>query len=317
MQIALANPRGFCAGVERAINIVEQALIKYSQPIYVRHEIVHNRFIIEDFRQRGVVFVEELCDVPNNSVVIFSAHGVAKQVYRQAEAQGLTVIDATCPLVIKIHHQVEKLCMQGYDVIIIGQPGHAEVVGIQGHMDTQQGSMDYVVETTEDARQLEVRKSQGLAYVTQTTLSVDEARSIIDVLQSRFENIIGPDENDICYATQNRQQAVKNLASQCDVVLVVGSKHSSNSNSLRTLVEKTGTAAYLIDIPQDINPEWLVGKQSVGITAGASVPELLVQRVVENLKEQGVQVIQELPGCQESVVFRLPKLLQTQCKPVH
>ncbi len=317
MQIALANPRGFCAGVSRAINIVEQVLIKYGPLIYVRHEIVHNRFIIEDFRSRGVVFVNELCEIPDDSVVIFSAHGVAKHVYQQAEVRGLMVIDATCPLVTKIHRQVDKLSVRGYDIVIIGKPGHAEIVGIQGHVNTHHGSQSYLIETVKDAYQLEVRDTHKLAYVTQTTLSVDETKAIIDVLQSRFKNIIGPDDNDICYATQNRQQAVKDLARQCDVVLVVGSKHSSNSNSLRLLVEKMGTAAYLIDEEQDINPEWLSGKLSIGITAGASVPELLVQRVVENFKGKGVQIVRELSGCQESVVFRLPKTLEDQSRLAH
>lgn len=316
MEIALANPRGFCAGVDRAIKIVEEALAKYGSPLYVRHEIVHNRFIINDFRSRGVVFINELCEVPDQSVVIFSAHGVAQKVYEEAKQRGINTIDASCPLVKKVHHQVAKLSAEGHDIVIIGKAGHAEVLGIEGHMDYRSGNHCYLVETKEDAQQLEVSNRVNLAYVTQTTLSVDDTKDIIHQLHRRFENIIGPAEADICYATQNRQQAVKNLADESDLVLVVGSKHSSNSNSLKSLAERMGVPAYLIDGPEEIKPEWLINSKVVGITAGASAPEELVQRVIEYFRCYKPTDIREVSAVQESVSFRLPRLPKSKASSV-
>ncbi|HUM95000.1 MAG TPA: 4-hydroxy-3-methylbut-2-enyl diphosphate reductase [Candidatus Competibacter sp.] len=308
--IHLANPRGFCAGVDRAIGIVERALELFGAPIYVRHEVVHNRFVVDNLRERGAVFVEELDEVPDGATVIFSAHGVPRSVREQAEQRGLKVFDATCPLVTKVHLEVSRHARAGREVVLIGHAGHPEVEGTMGQYDEAQGGRLYLVETVNDVRKLAVRDPAELAYVTQTTLSVDDTVQIVETLRKRFPAIQGPRKDDICYATQNRQDAVKELSEQCELLLVVGSRNSSNSNRLRELAEKEGTPAYLIDGPEDINPIWLAGKSAIGVTAGASAPELLVQQVIDRLRELGASQVMESAGREENVVFALPKELR-------
>ena len=309
MKLLLANPRGFCAGVDRAIEIVERALTLFGAPIYVRHEVVHNRFVVEDLRDKGAVFIDEVEQAPDNSILIFSAHGVSKKVQQEGKQRGLNVFDATCPLVTKVHMEVAKFEKQGKECILIGHVGHPEVEGTMGQYTSDTGGI-YLVETAEDVAKLTVKNPNDLAFVTQTTLSVDDTSKVIDALRQHFPAIEGPRKDDICYATQNRQDAVKNLAELCDVVMVVGSKNSSNSNRLRELSDKLATPAYLIDNAEDINPEWLVNKSCVGLTAGASAPELLVQNVVERLKQLGVSEVAELEGRPEKVEFSLPKELK-------
>jgi len=297
--ILLANPRGFCAGVDRAIAIVERALEKFGAPIYVRHEVVHNTFVVNDLKAKGAIFVEELADVPAGATVIFSAHGVSQAV----AARGLNVFDATCPLVTKVHVEVSRMHDKGYEIVMIGHKGHPEVEGTLGQSD---GGM-YLVETPEDVAVLRVNDPDKLAYVTQTTLSVDDAARVVDALRARFPNVVGPKKDDICYATQNRQDAVKALAPQCDVVIVVGSPTSSNSNRLREVAENLGVPAYMVDNAAEIQPEWLAGKSQVGLTAGASAPEILVRAVIERLNQLGIGAVANLDGAQEKVAFALPK----------
>ena len=308
--IHLANPRGFCAGVDRAIGIVERALDRFGAPIYVRHEVVHNRFVVDNLRQRGAVFVEELDEVPDGATVIFSAHGVAQAVREQAERRGLKVFDATCPLVTKVHTEVSRHAQAGREVILIGHAGHPEVEGSMGQYDERAGGRMYLVETVEDVQALTVRHPDELAYVTQTTLSVDDTARIVAALRERFPAIEGPRKDDICYATQNRQDAVKDLSRNCELLLVVGSRNSSNSNRLRELAEKAGTPAYLIDGPEDIDPHWLAGKIAIGVTAGASAPEVLVEQVIARLRELGAAAVTESVGREENIVFALPKELR-------
>jgi 4-hydroxy-3-methylbut-2-enyl diphosphate reductase len=309
-QILLANPRGFCAGVDRAIEIVEQALEQLGAPIYVRHEVVHNRFVVERLRQRGAIFVDELDAVPDGNTVIFSAHGVSQSVRQEAEKRALRVFDATCPLVTKVHLEVARRCRDGYEVILIGHRGHPEVEGTMGQcIGSQDNSHIHLVVTKEDVEKLEIDSPKNIAYVTQTTLSIDDTDEVIETLRHRFPNITGPKKKDICYATQNRQDAVKDLAGQCDLVLVVGSPNSSNSNRLREISIKLGTTAYLIDGAEDIKPEWLLGAEKVGVTAGASAPEVLVKNVIDHLKEKGADYVTENSGKREEVVFSLPKEL--------
>jgi len=316
--IHLANPRGFCAGVDRAIGIVERALDLFGAPIYVRHEVVHNRFMVDNLRQRGAVFVEELDEVPDDATVIFSAHGVSRTVRERAEQRGLKVFDATCPLVTKVHMEVSRHARAGHEVILIGHAGHPEVEGTMGQYDEGQGGRMYLVETVEDVRALRVRNPTELAYVTQTTLSVDDTATlsvddtarIVVALRERFPAIQGPRKDDICYATQNRQDAVKELSGHCELLLVVGSRSSSNSNRLRELAENLGTPAYLIDGPADIDPAWLAGKTAIGVTAGASAPEVLVQQVIDRLRELGAATVAESAGREENVVFSLPRELR-------
>ena len=306
MQIILANPRGFCAGVERAIAIVERAIEKFGAPIYVRHEVVHNKFVCDDLRAKGAIFVEELSEVPAGQTVIFSAHGVSKAVRAEAEQRGLRVFDATCPLVTKVHSEVARLRKEGREVIMIGHKGHPEVEGTMGQ--SAQGM--HLVETVADVEQLAIANDERLAYVTQTTLSVDDAEKVVSALKRRFPEITGPRRDDICYATQNRQDAVKRLAAQTDVVFVVGSKSSSNSNRLREVAELLGARAYLIDDAQQIDPAWLAGAGRIGVTAGASAPEVLVQDVLARLAESGRPSVVQLSGAEENVTFALPKELQ-------
>ncbi len=307
MEVMLANPRGFCAGVERAIAIVERALEQFGAPIYVRHEIVHNKYVVEDLRAKGAVFVEELDQVPRGSTVIFSAHGVSKEVRNDAERRGLNVFDATCPLVTKVHVEVAKMLREGHEIVMIGHRGHPEAEGTMG----QATRGMHLVETVADVAQL-VPSSGKLSYVTQTTLSVDDAAAIIAALKARFPGISGPKRDDICYATQNRQDAVKFMAPQCDVVIVVGSPNSSNSNRLREVAEHMGAQAYMVDRAEDLRPEWIAGKQRVGITAGASAPEVLVNELIARLKALGARSVHTLEGIQESVVFTLPRELSAQ-----
>ena len=304
-EILLANPRGFCAGVERAIEIVERALTQIGAPIYVRHEIVHNRFVVEGLRSKGAVFVDELDEVPPGSTVIFSAHGVAKAVRADAEARGLKVFDATCPLVTKVHVEVAKMLKQGLEIVMIGHRGHPEAEGTMGQAD----SHIHLVETVADVADLRVADPAKVAYVTQTTLSVDDAAQVVAALRARFPGIRGPKKNDICYATQNRQDAVKLMAPRCDVVIVVGSPNSSNSNRLREVARNIGTEAYMIDRAADLRPEWVAGKRRIGVTAGASAPEVLVNDVLERLKALGAARVSQLEGINESVVFTLPREL--------
>ncbi len=303
MEVLLANPRGFCAGVERAIEIVERALKLHGAPIYVRHEIVHNKFVVADLRARGAVFVDELEEVPSGATVIFSAHGVAKAVRAEAEGRGLRVFDATCPLVTKVHVEVAKMLRLGFEIVMIGHRGHPEAEGTMGQAETG----IHLVETVEDVARLAVGNPEALAYVTQTTLSVDDAAKVIAALQRRFPSIRGPKQDDICYATQNRQDAVKFMAPQCDLVLVVGSPNSSNSNRLREVAEHMGAETYLVDSADDLRPEWLEGKRRVGITAGASAPEVLVNQLIERLSGLGARRVRALEGAAESVVFALPR----------
>ncbi|MBS1188299.1 MAG: 4-hydroxy-3-methylbut-2-enyl diphosphate reductase [Rhodocyclaceae bacterium] len=305
MEVILANPRGFCAGVERAIAIVERALEKFGAPIYVRHEVVHNKFVCDDLRAKGAIFVEELSEVPAGSTVIFSAHGVSRAVREEAEARGLEVFDATCPLVTKVHLEVGRLRNREREVIMIGHKGHPEVEGTMGQSDRGM----YLVATVEDVAGLQVADSENLAYVTQTTLSVDDAGAIVNALRQRFPTIQGPKKDDICYATQNRQDAAKLLAEQCDLVIVVGSPNSSNSNRLREVAASRGVEAHMVDSAEQIEPAWLVGKQVVGVTAGASAPEILVDQVVARLAELGVIEVRQDLGSPENVVFPLPKEL--------
>ncbi|MEZ5578143.1 MAG: 4-hydroxy-3-methylbut-2-enyl diphosphate reductase [Candidatus Competibacteraceae bacterium] len=310
VHIHLANPRGFCAGVDRAIGIVDRALELFGAPIYVRHEVVHNRFVVDDLRRRGAVFVDELNEVPEDATVIFSAHGVSQTVREEATRRGLKVFDATCPLVTKVHMEVARHGNAGREVVLIGHAGHPEVEGTMGQYDEAQGGRMYLVETVEDARTLSVRNPAELAYVTQTTLSVDDTARIVATLRERFPAIQGPRKDDICYATQNRQDAVKELSGHCELMLVVGSRSSSNSNRLRELAEKQGTPAYLIDGPEDIDPAWLAGKTAIGVTAGASAPEVLARQVIARLRDLGATAITESAGRAENVIFPLPKELR-------
>jgi len=309
MEIVLANPRGFCAGVERAIEIVERALEAFGAPIYVRHEVVHNRFVIDRLRALGAVFVEELEAVPAGATVIFSAHGVARAVVEEARRRGLQIFDATCPLVTKVHVEVAALARKGFDVVLIGHAGHPEVEGTLGRFDPRHGGTIHLVETPEDVARLSVRDAQQVAYVTQTTLSVDDTDRVVTALRARFPGMAAPRRDDICYATQNRQDAVRELAGEVDVVLVVGSVTSSNSNRLRELAEQCGRPAYLIDGPEDIQPEWLAGVTRVGVTAGASAPDSLVRAVIDHLRTAG-GTVRELPGPAETMVFALPRALR-------
>jgi 4-hydroxy-3-methylbut-2-enyl diphosphate reductase len=310
MDILLANPRGFCAGVERAIEIVERALELHGAPIYVRHEIVHNKYVVEDLRKKGAVFVEELEEVPAGATVIFSAHGVSKGVRADAARRGLKVFDATCPLVTKVHVEVAKMLREGYQIVMIGHRGHPEAEGTMG----QAASGMHLVESTDDVAALKVKDPEKLAYVTQTTLSVDDAAVIVGALKSRFPAIRGPKRDDICYATQNRQDAVKFMAPQCDVVIVVGSPNSSNSNRLREVADHMGVEAHMVDSAADLRPEWIAGKKRVGVTAGASAPEVLVNELIERLQELGAASVRPLEGIAEHVVFTLPRELARQRK---
>jgi 4-hydroxy-3-methylbut-2-en-1-yl diphosphate reductase len=305
VEVLLANPRGFCAGVERAIETVERALELHGAPIYVRHEIVHNRYVVEDLRAKGAVFVEELDEVPAGATVIFSAHGVSKQVRADAERRGLKVFDATCPLVTKVHVEVARMLRAGYELVMIGHRGHPETEGTMG----QATRGMHLVETVDDVAQLEVGTPDKVAYVTQTTLSIDDARAIVAALKARFPAIRGPKKDDICYATQNRQDAVKFMAPQCEVVIVVGSPNSSNSNRLREVAEHMGAQAYMVDRAADLRPEWIAGKRRVGVTAGASAPQVLVDELIARLKEFGAGSVRQLDGITERVVFTLPKEL--------
>ena len=307
MEVLLANPRGFCAGVERAIEIVERALAQFGAPIYVRHEVVHNRFVVEGLRAKGAIFIEDLADVPAGNTVIFSAHGVPQSVRTEAEARGLRVFDATCPLVTKVHLEVGRMRDQGREVIMIGHKGHPEVEGTMGQV--KDGI--HLVENAADVAGLVVTDPDMLAYVTQTTLSVDDAGAIVTALRERFPNIVGPKKDDICYATQNRQDAVKFMAPQSDLVLVVGSVNSSNSNRLREVAELLNVPAYLIDNAEAIDPAWIVGKKRIGVTAGASAPEVLVESVIARLKALGAASVRALEGVPERITFPLPKELQT------
>ncbi len=310
MRILLANPRGFCAGVDRAIDIVERAVELFGAPIYVRHEVVHNRFVVDRLRKLGAVFVEELDEVPDSATVIFSAHGVSKAVQSEARRRGLQVFDATCPLVTKVHMEVSRYAREGLDVILIGHEGHPEVEGTMGQFDETHGGRISLVEDAGDVGQLDVRDPSRVGVVTQTTLSVDDTADVLDALKTRFPTLATPRKEDICYATQNRQDAVKKLVANCDVVIVVGSQTSSNSNRLREIAEKAGIPGYLVDGPDDLQREWFEGKAAVGVTAGASAPELLVQRVVGRLREWGGEGPQEIVGREENVVFALPRELR-------
>ncbi|MDT0501740.1 MULTISPECIES: 4-hydroxy-3-methylbut-2-enyl diphosphate reductase [unclassified Halomonas] len=310
MQIRLANPRGFCAGVDRAIEIVNSALDVFGPPIYVRHEVVHNRFVVDSLRERGAVFVEELHEVPDDVIVIFSAHGVSRAVQEEAEQRGLKVFDATCPLVTKVHLEVLRYARRGQECVLIGHAGHPEVEGTMGRYDTSLGGTIHLVENEEDVATLEVKDPSRLAYVTQTTLSMDDTAKVIDALRARFPDIQGPRKDDICYATQNRQDAVRELADGADLVLVVGSPNSSNSNRLRELSERVGTPAYLVDNADQIDPAWLEGVNAIGVTAGASAPEVLVQGVIERLKSFGASAPEELAGREETITFSMPRELR-------
>jgi 4-hydroxy-3-methylbut-2-enyl diphosphate reductase len=310
MQIKLANPRGFCAGVDRAIEIVNRALEVFGAPIYVRHEVVHNKFVVEDLRNRGAIFVEEIKEVPDDVIVIFSAHGVSQAVRKEAEDRGLKIFDATCPLVTKVHMEVARYSRDGLECILIGHAGHPEVEGTMGQYDARKGGAIYLVEDEQDVAKLEVKDPSRLAFVTQTTLSMDDTARVIDALRARFPAIDGPRKDDICYATQNRQDAVKELAAGCDLVLVVGSPNSSNSNRLRELSERMGTPAYLIDGAEEIQPAWLEGIKHIGITAGASAPDILVRQVIQRLHGMGATGAEELAGQAENIVFSMPKELR-------
>ena len=313
--IKLANPRGFCAGVDRAIEIVERALHIFGSPIYVRHEVVHNKFVVDDLRSKGAIFVDELDQVPDESIVIFSAHGVSKAVFQEADDRGLRVFDATCPLVTKVHLEVAKFSQAGDNCILIGHAGHPEVEGTMGQYDSSAGGQILLVETEEDVQALEVDVNQPLAYVTQTTLSMDDTARVIEALRERFPKIRGPRKDDICYATQNRQDAIKQLALECDLVLVVGSTNSSNSNRLREIAERLGIPAYLIDNEDEIEQEWLIGVQVIGVTAGASAPEILVGKVVEKLQYYGAVSSYEQDGVEELITFSMPKALRISESP--
>lgn len=310
MKLNLANPRGFCAGVDRAIEIVDRALDLFGSPMYVRHEVVHNKFVVDNLRQRGAVFVDELDEVPDGQRVIFSAHGVSLQVRQEASRRRLQVFDATCPLVTKVHLEVARYSADGVHCILIGHRGHPEVEGTMGQFDVSAGGAIYLIESVEDVHHLDVPADSQLAYVTQTTLSMDDTAQIIDALRLRFPSIIGPKKNDICYATQNRQDAVKKLAEICDLVLVVGSPNSSNSNRLKELAERMGCEAYLVDSAEQIELSWLNNKRQIGITAGASAPEILVQQVVDCLRDKTAATVTEIDGTPENVTFSLPKELR-------
>ena len=310
MQVLLANPRGFCAGVDRAIDIVERALELFGAPIYVRHEVVHNRYVVDRLRGLGAIFVEELSEVPQGATVIFSAHGVSTAVVEEARVRGLTVFDATCPLVTKVHMEVQRYARDGRDVILIGHAGHPEVEGTLGRFDTSGGGRMHLVQNPDDIATLTVRDPLKLAFVTQTTLSMDDTASMVAALRARFPQLATPRREDICYATQNRQDAVKTLLERCDVLLVVGSRSSSNSNRLRELADRAGIPGYLIDGPADLHREWLDGKRVVGVTAGASAPEILVQQVLEQLARWGAEVPREVLGREEHVIFSLPRELR-------
>ena len=305
MDVLLASPRGFCAGVERAIETVERALEIHGAPIYVRHEIVHNKYVVDDLRAKGAVFVEELDEVPTGGTVIFSAHGVSQQVRADADRRGLKVFDATCPLVTKVHVEVTRMLKAGHEIVMIGHRGHPETEGTMG----QAAHGMHLVETVADVAKLEVSTPDRLAYVTQTTLSIDDAKAIVAALKARFPSIRGPKKDDICYATQNRQDAVKFMAPQCDVVIVVGSPNSSNSNRLREVAQHMGAQAYMVDRAADLKPEWVAGKRRVGVTAGASAPQVLVDELIARLKALGAQEVRTLPGITERVVFTLPREL--------
>ena len=310
MQIKLANPRGFCAGVDRAIDIVNRALDVFGPPIYVRHEVVHNRFVVDTLRERGAIFVEELHEVPDDVIVIFSAHGVSRAVQEEAERRGLRVFDATCPLVTKVHLEVLRYARRGLECVLIGHQGHPEVEGTLGRYDTSHGGAIYLVEDEQGVDQLKVKDPSRLAFVTQTTLSMDDTARVIDALRAKFPEIEGPRKDDICYATQNRQDAVRELAAGSDLVLVVGSPNSSNSNRLRELSERIGTPAYLIDNAEQVDPAWFEGVNAVGITAGASAPDVLVQGVIERLRSLGATAPEELDGRPETVTFSMPRELR-------
>ncbi|NJD32767.1 MAG: 4-hydroxy-3-methylbut-2-enyl diphosphate reductase [Gammaproteobacteria bacterium] len=310
MKILLANPRGFCAGVDRAIDIVERAVELFGAPIYVRHEVVHNKFVVDRLRGLGAVFVEELDDVPDGATVIFSAHGVSKAVQAEARRRGLRVFDATCPLVTKVHMEVSRFAREGREVILIGHAGHPEVEGTMGQFDGSQGGRITLVEDVGDVAELEVADPARVGVVTQTTLSVDDTADVLEALKARFPTLLTPRKEDICYATQNRQDAVKSLVAACDVVIVVGSRTSSNSNRLREIAEKAGIPGYLVDGPEDLEREWFDGKRCVGVTAGASAPELLVQRVVARHGVRGGEGAEEIVGREENVVFSLPRELR-------
>jgi 4-hydroxy-3-methylbut-2-enyl diphosphate reductase len=312
MDIKLANPRGFCAGVDRAIDIVNRALELYGAPLYVRHEVVHNKFVVDDLRNRGAIFVDELDEVPDNQLVIFSAHGVSQAVRQEADKRGLKVFDATCPLVTKVHLEVSRYSIDGMECILIGHKGHPEVEGTMGQYDTANGGAIYLVEDDDDVARMQVRDETRLAYVTQTTLSMDDTARIIDALRVRFPHIQGPRKDDICYATQNRQDAVKILATDCDVVLVVGSPNSSNSNRLRELAERMGCRAYLLDDASQLDPAWFDENTAIGVTAGASAPEILVSEVLEGLKALGATAPRELDGIAENITFSIPKELRVK-----
>ncbi len=315
MQILLANPRGFCAGVDRAISIVERALEIYGTPIYVRHEVVHNRYVVDGLRERGAIFIEEIGEVPDGAILIFSAHGVSQAVRAEAKNRDLTVFDATCPLVTKVHMEVARASRKGVEAILIGHAGHPEVEGTMGQYSNDDGGM-YLVESPEDVWNLQVKDEGNLCFMTQTTLSVDDTSAVIDALRERFPQIIGPRKDDICYATTNRQEAVRYLAERADVVLVVGSKNSSNSNRLAELSQRAGIPAYLIDSANDIQERWLTDAACVGVTAGASAPDILVQQVIERLKSLGGKVALELEGREENIVFEVPKELRVEVKQI-
>jgi 4-hydroxy-3-methylbut-2-enyl diphosphate reductase len=312
MEIVLANPRGFCAGVDRAIAIVNRALECFNPPIYVRHEVVHNKFVVDDLRQRGAVFVDELDQVPDDSIVIFSAHGVSKAVQQEAERRGLKVFDATCPLVTKVHIEVTKYAREGTEAILIGHEGHPEVEGTMGQYDKSKGGEIYLVEDEDDVEALVVKHPEKVAFVTQTTLSIDDTAKVIDALRKKYPMIMGPRKDDICYATQNRQDAVRDLAAQCDVVLVVGSPNSSNSNRLRELAERMGKSAYLVDNADQLEKQWFEAKTKIGVTAGASAPEILIKQVIQRLQDWGATPPKELEGREENITFSLPKELRIQ-----
>ena len=314
MQIYLANPRGFCAGVDRAIDIVERAIDVFGAPIYVRHEIVHNHYVVDRLREIGAIFVEEIDEVPDGATVVFSAHGVARVVEEEANRRGLAVFDATCPLVAKVHIEVARYAREAREVLLIGHAGHPEVQGTMGRFDASHGGRMLLVETVEDVEQIDVRDPDHLAFVTQTTLSMDDTAAIVAALRRRFPNLATPRKEDICYATQNRQDAVKGLIDRCDVLIVVGSASSSNSNRLREIADKAGKPGYLVDGPENLRREWFDGARAVGVTAGASAPEVLVQGVIERLREWGGAVVEEVAGRTENVVFALPKTLRDVAK---
>ncbi|EOV8088608.1 4-hydroxy-3-methylbut-2-enyl diphosphate reductase [Providencia huaxiensis] len=317
MQILMANPRGFCAGVDRAISIVERALEIYGAPIYVRHEVVHNRYVVDDLRQRGAIFIEEISEVPDGSILIFSAHGVSQAIRQEARSRDLTMLfDATCPLVTKVHMEVARASRKGKEAILIGHAGHPEVEGTMGQYSNPEGGM-YLVESPEDVWKLQVKDENNLSFMTQTTLSVDDTSDVIDALTSRFPSIVGPRKDDICYATTNRQEAARELAERADIVLVVGSKNSSNSNRLAELASRMQKPAYLIDGAEDIKTEWLANKNIIGLTAGASAPDILVRQVIDRLKELGADSVVELQGREENIVFEVPKELRVEVKEIN